>query len=215
MSEWVPGLVPLNLMLLVLMVLSWLAIHATLMEKDLTLSQSRIWFLELVPATIFSWSVLYLLWPVVVEISTGELPVYVNDGIFFKLVGLIGAVVVTASSVGWIGLIPDDEEEEDDSAESDDGIRTSSRPLFPTTTPSLQTTNSGWNSSGRYGQYTGSSDDYSWNGNPSTSSDSIFDVNDPNGQYDLFTEQDPLLSTSTNPTDEASDDGNDDGNDNA
>ena len=125
----IPPISLISVGVLILTLVSWAGIHGSLEEKEITISQSRIWLLEFIPAVSFSALVLYYLLPAAYNLVVGQMPSYASDGFFWDLAMFIGAIGLCVSTVGWIGLIP---ESEDDSSESEDLENSSDDPINST-----------------------------------------------------------------------------------
>ena len=109
----------INLGVLVLTLFSWAGIHGSLDEKEITISQSRVWWLEFIPAVSFSALVVYYLLPATYNLLLGKMPAYASNGFFWDLAMFIGAIGLCVSTVGWIGLIPESEDADNESEQSE------------------------------------------------------------------------------------------------
>lgn len=90
------------------------------MDKDITISQSRVVVIEFAPAFSFAGLVVYTAIPAASVFLFGTVPAYTDGGgLFDTLSRMIGAVSLTVATVGWIALIPDKEGTEDGSGSTD------------------------------------------------------------------------------------------------
>jgi hypothetical protein len=100
-----------NVFVLVIGIFSWAGIHGALVDKDITISQSRVVVIEFAPAFSFAGLVVYTALPAASVFLFGTVPGYTDGGgLFDTLSRMIGAVSLTIATVGWIALIPDKDE---------------------------------------------------------------------------------------------------------
>lgn len=94
-----------NSSFLVLSLLSWGGVHYLLSERDVELHTSRILMTELLPAATFSFAMVYYTYPAIIEFIYGAPPSYVVKGTFWNVMQVIGAIMITASTISWISLV--------------------------------------------------------------------------------------------------------------
>jgi hypothetical protein len=86
-------------------IVSWAGIHYVLKQKSIELNPSRILISELLPAATFSFALVFYTYPAIMEFIFGSPPTYIEKGIFWDVMQVIGAIMITASTVGWVSLV--------------------------------------------------------------------------------------------------------------
>ena len=87
--------------------ITWVAIHYFLKKEGVDLHPSRILVSELLPAATFSFAIVFYTYPALVQFIFGAPPPYIEKGVFWSVMQVIGAIMITASTVGWISLLSD------------------------------------------------------------------------------------------------------------
>lgn len=100
-----PVQVLVNSIFIIVTIGAWGGIHHTLSNKGIDLHPSRILLSELLPAATFSFAIVYYTYPAIVEFVMGSPPGYVSKGVFWSVMQVIGAIMITVSTVGWISLV--------------------------------------------------------------------------------------------------------------
>ncbi|KXA91744.1 hypothetical protein AKJ57_00235 [candidate division MSBL1 archaeon SCGC-AAA259A05] len=86
--QWVPiGIVVLG-------IFTWAALHEELEKRQVTVSPSVIFFLEMVPSFAFSAMVFIFLIPSLFYFVYGKLPEWALGGLFLRLTTFLGAVML-------------------------------------------------------------------------------------------------------------------------